>query len=204
MHRWNIGQGDLTCWPEEARDGQHLAFQSFKIEDMSYSCRHNLQSLASGGLHLTVLLETNGRHVDEASGLGGGEVTNLVHGGLAHVVELLCLGGATENGDGALVGAAADLAVDGLLGSGDGGLEELALGGEVHAVVQELDMLDQGIGYRKYQAYLGVVVSDERIAQSTDFTVHDKTLKVTGYRLVTPSTSPFRNTILTGGRSAGR
>lgn len=171
---------------------------------MSYSCRHNLQSLASGSLHLAVLLETNGRHGDEASGLGGGEVTNLIHGGLAHVVELLCLGGTTEDGNGALVGAAADLAVDGLLGSGDGGLEELALGGEVHAVVQELDMLDQRIGYQKYHAYLGVVVGDERIAQGTDFTVHDKTLKVTGQRLVIPPTFRFRNTILTGGRSAGR
>lgn len=116
---------------------------------MSHSCRHDLQSLTSGGLHLTVLLETNGRHGDEPSGLGGGEVTNLIHGGLAHVVELLCLGGATEDGNGALVGAAADLAVDGLLGSGDGGLEELALGGEVHAVVQELDMLDQRIEYQE-------------------------------------------------------
>ena len=108
---------------------------------MSYFWGHILQSLASGGLHLTVLLETNGRNVDEASGLGGGEVTNLIHGGLGHVVELLSLGGATENGNGALVGAAADLTVDGLLGSGDGALKELALGGEVHAVVQELDTL---------------------------------------------------------------
>lgn len=122
-----------------------------------------LQLLASGGLHLAVLLETDGRHVDEASGLSGGEVTDLVHGRLAHVVQLLGLGGTTEDGNETLVGAAADLAVDGLLGSGDGGLEELALGGEVHAVVQEL----------------GVVEGDERVTQSTNLTVHDKTLKVT-------------------------
>lgn len=122
-----------------------------------------LQLLASGGLHLAVLLETDGRHVDEASGLSGGEVTDLVHGGLAHVVQLLGLGGTTEDGNETLVGAAADLAVDGLLGSGDGGLEELALGGEVHAVVQEL----------------GVVEGDERVTQSTNLTVHNKTLKVT-------------------------
>lgn len=169
---------------------------------MSYFWRHNLQSLASGGLHLTVLLETNGGHVDEASGLGGGEVTNLIHGGLGHVVELLGLGGATENGNGALIGAAADFTVDGLLGSGDGALKELALRGEVHAVVQELDMLDQRIHYRRYRAYLGVVGGDERIAQSTDLTVHDKALKVTGHKLV--MSSEFRNAILTGGRSAGR
>ena len=132
----------MTFWPEEARDGQHVAFQSFKIEDdMSYFWRHNLQSLTSSGLHLTVLLETNGRHVDEASGLGGGEVTNLIHGGLGHVVELLGLGGATEDGNGALVGAATDLTVDGLLGSSNGALKELTLGGEVHAVVKELDTL---------------------------------------------------------------
>lgn len=87
---------------------------------------------------MAVLLEANGRDVDEASGLGGGEVTNLVHAGLGHVVQLLGLGRATEDGDGSLVGTAADLAVDALLGSGDGGLQELTLGGEVHAVVQEL------------------------------------------------------------------
>jgi hypothetical protein len=125
---------------------------------------HILQTLTSGGLHLAVLLEADGRNVDKAGGLGGGEVTDLVHGGLAHVVQLLSLGGTAENGNGTLVCAAADLAVDGLLRSGDGGLEELALGGEVHAVVQEL----------------GVVVGDEGVAQSTDLTVHDKTLKVTG------------------------
>lgn len=164
--------------------------------------RHNLQSLASGGLHQTVLLETNGRHADETSGLGRGEVTDLIHGGLAHVVELLSLGGATEDGNGTLVSTAADLAVDRLLGSGDGRLEELALGGEVHAVVQELDMLDQRFKYREYRAYLGVVVGDERIAQSTDLTVHDKTLKVTRHMSVMPSY--FRDTILTGGQSAGR
>lgn len=169
---------------------------------MSYFWRDNLQPLASGGLHLTVLLKTDGRHVDEASGLGGGEVTNLIHGGLAHVVELLCLGGATENGNGALVGTAADLAVDGLLGSGDGDLEELALGGEVHAVVQELNMLDEKIESLKACPYLGVVVGDESIAQSTDLTVHDKTLKVTGRKLVMPK--KFCKTILTGGQSAGK
>lgn len=141
---------------------------------------HNLHSLASGGLHLAVLLETNGRDGDETGGLGGREVTNLVHGGLAHVVELLGLGGAAENGDGALVSTAADLAVDGLLGSSDGGLEELALGGEVHAVVQKLHTLD--LTKKKswsYEAYLGVVGGDERITQSTDLTIQNKTLKVT-------------------------
>ena len=152
-----------------------------------FSCDTNLQSLTSSGLHLAVLLETDGRHVDEASGLSGGEVTDLVHGGLAHVVQLLGLGRTAENGNGTLVGAAADLAVDGLLGSGDGGLEELALGGEVHAVVQEL----------------GVVEGDEGVAQSTDLTVHDKTLKVTRKESVN-AISSRRSRILTCERSAER
>lgn len=97
-----------------------------------------LHLLASGGLHLTVLLEADSRNVDESSGLSGREVTDLVHAGLGHIVQLLSLRRAAKNGDTALVGTAADLAVDGLLGSSNGGLQELALGGEVHAVVQEL------------------------------------------------------------------
>lgn len=132
----------------------------------SFFTGEHLQLLASGGLHLAVLLKTDGRHVDEAGGLGRREVTDLIHGGFTHVVQLLSLGGTTENGHGTLVCAAADLAVDGLLGSGDRGLEELALGGEVHAVVKEL----------------GVVECDEGITQSTNLTVHDKTFEITGNR----------------------
>lgn len=98
----------------------------------------NLHALTSGGLHVAVLLEADGRHGNETGGLGGGEVTNLVHAGLGHVVQLLGLGGAAQNGDATLVGTAADLAVDGLLRGSDGGLEELTLGGEVQTVVQEL------------------------------------------------------------------
>ena len=100
--------------------------------------RRYLHLLASSSLHLSVLLEADSGDIDETGGLGGGEVTNLVHAGLGHVVQLLSLGGATKDGDGALVGAAADLAVDGLLRGSDGGLEELTLGGEVQTVVQEL------------------------------------------------------------------
>lgn len=100
--------------------------------------RDNLKTLTSSSLALAVLLETDSRDSDEASGLGGGEVTDLVHARLGHVIQLLGLGGTTQDGDGSLVGTAADQAVDALLGGSDGGLQELALGREVHAVVKKL------------------------------------------------------------------
>lgn len=129
----------------------------------SLNRQFHLQPLASSSLHLAVLLQTDSRDGDEAGGLGRREVTNLVHAGLGHVVQLLGLGRTAEDGDAALVGPAADLAVDGLLGGGDGGLEELALGGEVETVVEDL----------------GVVDGDELVTEGTDFTVHDETLEVT-------------------------
>lgn len=98
----------------------------------------HLHFLTSLRLHLTILLQANGRHIDEAGSLGGREVTNLIHAGLGHVVQLLGLGRAAQNRDRALVRAAADLAVHRLLRSSDGGLKELALGGEVKTVVEEL------------------------------------------------------------------
>src|SRR3954468_219239 len=161
----------MEHWTRETRHGGkpgtvniwHSSHSKSKRRRVLYSFRHRLQTLASGGLHLAVLLETDGGDVDESSSLGRGEVTNLVHAGLAHVVELLGLGGAAENGHGALVGAAADLAVHGLLGSGDGGLEELTLGGEVHAVVQELEIVRSKLMEWLCVAYLGVVVGDEGV-----------------------------------------
>ena len=98
----------------------------------------SLHALTSTLLHLTILLETNGRHGDEASGFLGREVTNFVHARLGHVVQLLRLGRTTQDGNTAFVRTAADLAVDRLLRRWDGGLEELALGGEVETVVEEL------------------------------------------------------------------
>lgn len=97
-----------------------------------------LQPLTSSRLHLAVLLETDSRHGDEASGLGRREVTNLIHAGLGHVIQLLGFGRPTEDGHTALVGAAADLAVDALLRGSDGGLEELALGRKVETIVEDL------------------------------------------------------------------
>ena len=99
---------------------------------------HLLHLLTSSLLHLAVLLQTDSRHGDESGGLSGRKVTNLIHAGLGHVIQLLGLGETTEDGHTALVGPAADLAVDGLLGGSDGGLEELALGGEVKTVVEDL------------------------------------------------------------------
>lgn len=109
-----------------------------------------LHPLAGGLLHLAVLLQTDGRHADEPGGLGGGKVTDLVHAGLGHVVQLLGLRGSAEDDHVALVGTAADLAIDGLLGGGDRLLEELALRGEVEAVVQKLDMLARLIKVLRY------------------------------------------------------
>lgn len=98
----------------------------------------NLHLLTSGLLHLAILLQADGRHTDETGGLGGGEVTDLVHAGLGHVVQLLGLGVAAQDGEAALVGAAADHTVDGLLRGLDRVLEELTLGREVQAVVEDL------------------------------------------------------------------
>lgn len=94
------------------------------------------------GLHLAILLQTNGLDLDEAARLIGLEAANLVHGALLLIVQLLGLAAAAEHDGVALVQAQADLAVDRLLGGDDAGLEELALGGEVQAVVQHAGVRD--------------------------------------------------------------
>lgn len=114
------------------------------------------------GLGLSVLLETDSLNGDEAGSVGWLKGTNLVHGGLRGIVQLLGLGGATEDVEVALVDAAADLSVDVLLGGDDGVGQELALRGEVKTVVKDL----------------GVVEGDELVAKSTNLTVEDKTLEI--------------------------
>ena len=114
------------------------------------------------GLGLSVLLEADGLDGDEAGGVGWLEGTDLVHGGLRGIVQLLGLGGAAEDVEVALVDAAADLSVNVLLGGDDGVGQELALWREVKTVVKDL----------------GVVEGDELVAESTNLTVEDKTLKV--------------------------
>ena len=111
---------------------------------------------------LAELLQPDGVHADEASGALGSKVSNLVHGALALVVELLGVGPAANDAEHALVGAAADGAVDGLLGGGDAVLEELTLGREVETVVEDL----------------GVVEGGELVTESADFTVENETLDV--------------------------
>lgn len=147
----------------------------------SYQRYHILHLLASGLLHLAVLLQTDGGHANEASGLGGSEVADLVHAGFGHVVQLLSLGGTAKDDHVTLVGAAADLAVDGLLGGRDGLLKELTLGGEVETVVEDLSQNVSNAVVLKGESCtnLGVVDSDELVTQSTDLTVEHKTLKVT-------------------------
>lgn len=99
-----------------------------------------LHPLTGSLLHLAILLQTDSRHGDEASRLSRREVTNLVHAGFGHVVKLLGLGGTAKDGNAALVGSAADLAVDRLLGGGDGGFKEFAFGREVETVVEDLSI----------------------------------------------------------------
>lgn len=98
----------------------------------------SLHLLASLLHHAAVLLQADGVDGDEAGGVLGTEVADDVHGGLVHVVELLGVGPAAEDAEGALVDAAADGTVDAVLRSGNALEEELALGGEVETVVQDL------------------------------------------------------------------
>lgn len=97
-----------------------------------------LHSLARLGHLASVLLETDGVDADEAGGVLGSEVTNLVHGGLLHVVELLGVGPAAENTEGALVATATDGTVDRILRGLDALEDKLGLGREVETVVENL------------------------------------------------------------------
>jgi hypothetical protein len=101
-------------------------------------CVSFLQLLASLLHHAAVLLETDGVNGDEAGGVLGAEVANDVHRGLVHVVELLGVGPAAEDAEGALVDTAADGTVDAVLRGGDALEQELGLGGEVETVVEDL------------------------------------------------------------------
>lgn len=79
-------------------------------------------------LLLAVLLQADGHDRDEAGGVGGLEVSDLVHAGLAGAVEDgadLALGGAAKDGERALVDTASDGTVDVLLGGLDGFCMEL-------------------------------------------------------------------------------
>lgn len=102
-----------------------------------YAC-YLLHLLAGLCHHAAVLLEADGVDRDEAGGVFGAEVANLVHGRLAHVVQLLGVGPAAQDAEAALVDAAADRAVDAVLRGGDAGEEEFGFGGEVEAVVEDL------------------------------------------------------------------
>lgn len=113
-------------------------------------------------LGLSELLQADSVDADEAGSVARSKVTNLIHGAFALVVQLLGVGPATNDAEHALVNAAADGAVDLLLGLDDAGLEELALGGEVQTVVEDL----------------GVVEGDELVTESTDLTVHDQSLEI--------------------------
>jgi hypothetical protein len=84
---------------------------------VSHFLRRLLDEAAALLLHLLAeFFQPDGVHADEASGALGGEVSNLVHGALTLVVELLGVRPAADDAEHALVGAAANGTVDGLLG----------------------------------------------------------------------------------------
>lgn len=125
----------------------------------------NLCSAEVGALLLLlqpVLLEPDALDGNEARGVHGAEVVEGVHRGLLLRVELLGLRAAAEDVGVALVQGEADLAVDAALREEQAVLDELALGREVHAVVQ----------------LVAPVVGDELVAQVADLRVHDETLEV--------------------------
>ncbi|THV88227.1 Bystin-domain-containing protein [Aureobasidium pullulans] len=123
--------------------------------------------------HAAVLLQADGVDGDEAGGVLGTEVADDVHGGLVHVVELLGVGPAAEDAEGALVDAAADGTVDAVLRSGNALEEELALGGEVETV--SWSWVE---GEECEETYLGVVEGQELITESANLTVHGETLEI--------------------------
>lgn len=97
-----------------------------------------LHLLASLLHHAAVFLQADGVDGDEAGSVLRAEVANDVHGGLVHVVQLLGIGPAAEDAEGTLVDAAADGTVDAVLRGGNALEEELAFGGEVETVVEDL------------------------------------------------------------------
>lgn len=120
------------------------------------------QALSSILTGPSVLLETDGLDLDEAGGGRWLEVSDLVHGGLGGIVELLGVGPAAENDEVTLVSTASDGSVDVLLGCGDAGREEFHFWGEENTVVQDLAVVD----------------GDEVVAKSSHFTVEGETFDI--------------------------
>lgn len=108
------------------------------------------------------LFDPNSLDRDEPSSILGLEASNLVHGALAHVIQLGGLAAAAKDLERSLIHPAANLTIDCLLAGNDRLLQELAFRGEVQTVVQNL----------------GVVVCDKLIPQCADFTVQDEALQV--------------------------
>lgn len=93
-------------------------------------CLHSIRELhplPSVGLLLPPLLEPDRLYTDEATRVAWRKACNLVHTALVHVVQGLSRRGATEDGDGTLVGTASYAAVDVGLRGFDGGFEAVEM-----------------------------------------------------------------------------
>lgn len=104
----------------------------------------------------------DGADGNETGGVGRLEVLEGVHGSLLGIVQLLGAAGATKDVRATLVEAHTDLTVDALLTELQTVLDELTLGAEVVAIVEED----------------GPVVGDELITERADLAVQDETLEV--------------------------
>lgn len=129
------------------------------------------QALASILSGLSIFLETDGLDFDEAGGGRRFEVSDLVHGGLGSVVELLGVGPASENNEVTLVNTASDSSVDVLLGSSDAGGQEFHFRGEEHSVVQNLTVVDLSSLANNLTKHESIPYRNEVVSESTDFTV---------------------------------
>ena len=115
---------------------------------------------AGGLLSLTISLQADSLGSNEAGGVRGLEVGEGVHASKLLTVQLAGLGATAEDADAALVGAKADLTVDVVLRGEDALLDELALRGEVEAVVEELGPSE---GHKLVTELPNLTVEDEAL-----------------------------------------
>jgi hypothetical protein len=154
--------------PYNTASAQHVsqAAEHGKKEDQQdktpakYSGPSHLLALFQ--LHLAIFLETDSLDADKAGGIDRFKSANLIHGALAGIIQLLRVAASTENIEASFIQSAANDSIDASLRGDDAGFEELALGREVQAVVEDF----------------GVVEGHELVAESADFAVKDQAFEV--------------------------